>query len=192
MLLRLFFAVLWSSAGKWLTSWLLGVISNCIYVTFPCGILGQVWYLIASIPDLCHLSYFDSDLSVWPHENLLEKPAGCIKLYIVAVSFDETTRRIAGTLPYWSSSILTPRVRLVNKHGGPVAIFDSGSERKSDAQPDQKENILGLFLFIVVVVFILFVCVFFRGVVLLLLCVRACVRACVCVCVCFRFVLLEI
>ena len=24
-------------------------------VTFPCGILGQVWYLIVSIPDLCRL-----------------------------------------------------------------------------------------------------------------------------------------
>ena len=24
-----------------------------------CGILGQVWYLIVLIPDLCHLSYFD-------------------------------------------------------------------------------------------------------------------------------------
>ena len=31
----------------------------CIFVTFPCGILGQVWYLIVSIPDLFHLSYFD-------------------------------------------------------------------------------------------------------------------------------------
>ena len=30
------------------------------FVTFPCGILGQVWYLIVLIPDLCHLSYFDS------------------------------------------------------------------------------------------------------------------------------------
>ena len=29
----------------------------CIYVTFPCGFLGQVWYLIVSIPDLCRLSY---------------------------------------------------------------------------------------------------------------------------------------
>ena len=27
-------------------------------VTFPCGILGQVWNLIVSIPDLCSLSYF--------------------------------------------------------------------------------------------------------------------------------------
>ena len=29
----------------------------CIYVTFLCGILGQVWYLIVSFPDLCRLSY---------------------------------------------------------------------------------------------------------------------------------------
>ena len=28
----------------------------CIFVTFPCGILGQVWYLIVSFPDLCRLS----------------------------------------------------------------------------------------------------------------------------------------
>ena len=28
------------------------------FVTFPDGVLGQVWYLIVSIPDLCLLSYF--------------------------------------------------------------------------------------------------------------------------------------
>ena len=28
----------------------------CIFVTFPCGILGQVWHLIVSFPDLCPLS----------------------------------------------------------------------------------------------------------------------------------------
>ena len=44
MLTRLFIAALWSPAGKGLTSWLLFVMSNC--VTFPCGILGQVRYLI--------------------------------------------------------------------------------------------------------------------------------------------------
>ena len=27
------------------------------FVTFPCCILGQVWYLIVSIPDICRLSY---------------------------------------------------------------------------------------------------------------------------------------
>ena len=28
----------------------------CTFVTFPCGILGQVWYLIVSFPDICRLS----------------------------------------------------------------------------------------------------------------------------------------
>ena len=60
MLSRLFIAVLWSPAGKGLTSWLLFVMSNCDFVTFPCGILDQVWYLIVLIPDLCCFSYFDS------------------------------------------------------------------------------------------------------------------------------------
>ena len=54
MLSRLFIAVLWSPAGKGLTSWLLFMMSNC-----DCGILGQVWYLIVFIPDLCRLSYSD-------------------------------------------------------------------------------------------------------------------------------------
>ena len=55
---RLFICALWSPAGKGLTSWLSFVVSNCEFVTFPCGILGQVWYLIVSIPDLCTLSYY--------------------------------------------------------------------------------------------------------------------------------------
>ena len=59
MLSRLFIAALWSTAGKGLTYWLLFFFMfNCVFVTFPCGILGQVWYLIVSIPDLCHLSSF--------------------------------------------------------------------------------------------------------------------------------------
>ena len=52
--LCLFITALWSPAGKGL----LFVMSNCDFVTFPCGILGQVWYLIVLIPDLCRLSYF--------------------------------------------------------------------------------------------------------------------------------------
>ena len=55
MLTRLFIAVLWSPAGKGLTSWLWFVMFDCVFVTFPCGILGHMWYLIVSIPDLCHL-----------------------------------------------------------------------------------------------------------------------------------------
>ena len=55
----LFMTALWSPAGKGLTSWRLFVMFNCVFVTFSCGILGQVWYLIVSIPDLCHLSYLE-------------------------------------------------------------------------------------------------------------------------------------
>ena len=58
MLSRLFIAALWSPARKGLTSWVLLVMFNCVYVTLPCGILGQMWYLNVSIPDLCHPSYF--------------------------------------------------------------------------------------------------------------------------------------
>ena len=58
MLSRLFIAVLWSPAGKGLTSWLLLVMFIVFFAIFPCGILGQVWYLIISFPELCRLSYF--------------------------------------------------------------------------------------------------------------------------------------
>ena len=37
---------------------LLYVMFSCVFVTFPYGVLGQIWYLIVSIPDLCLLSYF--------------------------------------------------------------------------------------------------------------------------------------
>ena len=48
----------WSHAGKGLIAWLSFVMFNCVFVTFQCGILSQVWYLIELIPDLCHLSNF--------------------------------------------------------------------------------------------------------------------------------------
>ena len=51
---HLFIDALWSPAGKGLTSGLSFVVSNC-----ECVILGQVCYLIVSIPDLCILIYFD-------------------------------------------------------------------------------------------------------------------------------------
>ena len=41
--------------------WPLGSRLRCLtvfFVTFPCGILSQVWYLIVPIPDLWKLSYF--------------------------------------------------------------------------------------------------------------------------------------
>ena len=55
---RLFICALWSPAGKGLTSWLSFVVSS-VSLSLPIGILGQVWYLIVSIPDLCTITYFD-------------------------------------------------------------------------------------------------------------------------------------
>ena len=52
--MRLFICALWSPAGKGLTSWLSFGVCNCKF-----GILGQVWYLIVSIPDLCTFTYFE-------------------------------------------------------------------------------------------------------------------------------------
>ena len=41
--------------------WPLGSRLWCLLLVchFPIGILGQVWYLIVSIPDLCNLTYLD-------------------------------------------------------------------------------------------------------------------------------------
>ena len=33
------------------------VMFSCVFVTFPYGVSGQVWYLIVSIPDFCLLFY---------------------------------------------------------------------------------------------------------------------------------------
>ena len=58
MLQRLFIAALWPPSEKGLSSWLLFAIFNCVFVTFPCSILGQVRNLIVSSPELCRHSYF--------------------------------------------------------------------------------------------------------------------------------------
>ena len=75
MLSRLFIAALWSPAGKGLTAWLLFLPFNCVFVTFPCGIVGQVWYLIVAIPDLCRLSYFQMSEPNSHKESLCKTPA---------------------------------------------------------------------------------------------------------------------
>ena len=56
---RLFKFALCSTAWKGLISWLSSVVSYCEFVTFPCGILGQVWYLIVSIPDLSTITLYN-------------------------------------------------------------------------------------------------------------------------------------
>ena len=39
---------------------LLCVVFSCVFVTFPYNVLGQVGYLIVSIPDLCLLLYLET------------------------------------------------------------------------------------------------------------------------------------
>ena len=56
--LGLFIAVLWSPAGKGLIPRLSFVMFNSVFVTLQCGILGQVWYLIVLIPDLCVVLWY--------------------------------------------------------------------------------------------------------------------------------------
>ena len=77
---RLFICALWSPAGKGLTSWLSFVLSS-VNCHFPIGILGQVWYLIVSFPDLCNLTYFLlSPFFVFPNDlyvNLLHYMYTC-------------------------------------------------------------------------------------------------------------------
>ena len=71
---HLFICALWSPAWKGLASWLSFVVYNCEFIPFPfSGILGQVWYLIVSIPDLCTLTYFDKKEAVNQKAKLITK-----------------------------------------------------------------------------------------------------------------------
>ena len=55
----LFIAALWPPAGKGFLPLgsLICDVFLCFFL-FPCGVLGQVWYLIVSTPDFCFLTYF--------------------------------------------------------------------------------------------------------------------------------------
>ena len=59
---------------------LLYVMFSCIFVTFSCGVLGQVWYLIVSIPDLCLLIYFVYKMKF--NENIYAKIAKYLCFFI--------------------------------------------------------------------------------------------------------------
>ena len=49
------------------------VMFSCVFVIFPFGVLGQLWYLIVSdlIPDLCLLPSFDSANRTYIWQKLL-------------------------------------------------------------------------------------------------------------------------
>ena len=59
-------AALWLPEGKSLTD-LLALVCDVYYdfVTFIFGMLGQVWYLIVSLPDPCCLFYFVNSVGLF-------------------------------------------------------------------------------------------------------------------------------
>ena len=61
------FATLWSHVGRSSCGHMFGgagllsllyVMFSCVFAAFPYGLLVQVWYLIASISDICLIHYF--------------------------------------------------------------------------------------------------------------------------------------
>ena len=86
---RLFIAALWSPAGKGLTSWLLFVMFNCVFVFFPCGILGQAVYLI--------LLYNCDEIHLIQPIFLLDNTKPCIRL-------------LTGYFPYHHSPYFTHHI----------------------------------------------------------------------------------
>ena len=87
MLSRLFITALWSHAGKGLTSWLLFVMFNYVFVIFLRGILGQVWN---SIPDLCLISFF---ISLWSivTANLISEGSNRSAHFIIKLKYPLST-----------------------------------------------------------------------------------------------------
>ena len=75
----------------------------CIFVTFPCGILGPVWYLIVSFPDLCLLSYYElSSEGVKPDKMKLKAISE-----MPAPTGRKGVMRLLNTVNYLSNSYLT-------------------------------------------------------------------------------------
>ena len=87
VLSRLFIAALWPPAGKGLTSWLLFVMLNCTFVTFLCGILCQVVYLIVLIPDLCRLSYYDLLWKWWLCIKFSTMTTDCLMMWLLCIIY---------------------------------------------------------------------------------------------------------
>ena len=81
---------------------------------FPIGILGQVWYLIVSIPDLCNLTYFHNPsanrgLEVITCEFILGLKIKCFILSLRINSSFITSRPGLYLLgPFWIKSIGLP------------------------------------------------------------------------------------
>ena len=77
----------------------LSVMFKCMFVSLPCGILCQVWYLIDSIPNLCSLSYFSNDIKHdWVCKAVSEKKSMLRTLQMPLVYLQRIITTITGFL----------------------------------------------------------------------------------------------
>ena len=104
---RLFICALWSPAGKGLTSWLSFVVYNC---EFPVGILGQVWYLIVSIPDLCTLTYFEILPTKSERKSLCQFSTTEVRIYITDLEFSSENTSKTNTISSHNLSNVTETI----------------------------------------------------------------------------------
>ena len=64
---------------------LLYVKLSCVFVTFSCGVLGQVWYLIVLIPDICLITYFGTKFMLSEDLIVIERDI-YFKIYLASLS----------------------------------------------------------------------------------------------------------
>ena len=71
---------------------------NCVFVTFLCGILGQVLYLIVSIPDICPFYY------------IVPSNMHCISSILFMISFENiVVRQRSNFIQFIHISFKNPR-----------------------------------------------------------------------------------
>ena len=114
MLSCLFIAAFWSPARKGLASLLSCMLCFLVFVTFPCGVLGQVWYLIVLFPDLCRLSYFVhmrlyQNSMCWPYKYVKIILGMCWCLVFVVTHLTLCCKTLITSDPRQSSYIRTGR-----------------------------------------------------------------------------------
>ena len=85
-----------------------------IFVTFQCGILGQVWYLIVSFPDFCRLRYFNKTKDCSVH---LQCMLFCSAVYVfLYISKKLSLPRALRTFSIYFTFLVYTECKLLDTH----------------------------------------------------------------------------
>ena len=105
----LFISALWS-VSCWERADLLALVCDvCVFFTFPCNILGHVWYLILSIPDLCPLSYWQCKFVLWRQQHWICSLLGssfCKNRNLVGIVLTQSWRKYVIKPQKWSTEVV--------------------------------------------------------------------------------------